>query len=517
MLGSITLTSFRKTDIFVAKFNPASNQFVWAQRGGGDDDDFPTALTVSGTSVYVAGNYSSAVGTFGTIPLPSGASDIFVAKLTDAGSTASFVWALRAGSLDAYDSATALAVNGSSVYLAGYFGNSNAARSTTSTAQFGAITLASVDGDAFVAKLTDAGSTASFVWAQQVDGSYDDAATALAVSGPNVYVAGYFGSAYGNQNFRTSTANFGPISLTSAGEGDIFVAKLTDAGSTSSFVWAQRAGGSNYDAATALAVSGTNVYVAGNFSTPAPYFFGSPMVSFGPIALTSAGTEDVFVAKLTDAGSTASFVWAQQAGGLYNDVATALAVSGTNVYVAGYFTNSPANFGLTTLTGAGSQDVFVAKLTDAGSTASFVWAQQAGGQYYDHATALGISGGGLYVAGNINSTRASFGPVSLINSNAAFSNIGFLATLSDGVVTATAASRAPVPAQLFPSPAHGTATLRLPAGTALTPFTLTDALGRAVRHYPAPAGSEAVLDLQGLPAGLYLLRGTGPAQRLLVE
>ena len=46
---------------------------------------------------------------------------------------------------------------------------------------------------------------------------------------------------------------------------------------------------------------------------------------------------------------------------------------------------------------------------------------------------------------------------------------------------------------------------------------LTDAVGRAVRRYPAPAGAEAALDLAGLPAGLYLLRGAGPAKRLVVE
>ena len=72
-------------------------------------------------------------------------------------------------------------------------------------------------------------------------------------------------------------------------------------------------------------------------------------------------------------------------------------------------------------------------------------------------------------------------------------------------------------ARFFPNPAHRTAILRLPAGTAPASLTLTDALGRAVRRYPIPAGAEAALDLQGLPAGLYLLRGTGPDQRLAVE
>ena len=81
---------------------------------------------------------------------------------------------------------------------------------------------------------------------------------------------------------------------------------------------------------------------------------------------------------------------------------------------------------------------------------------------------------------------------------------------------ATAATRV-TPAALFPNPAHGTATLRLPAGAARLPLTLTDALGRTVRQFPAPAGPEAVLDLRGLPAGVYLVRCGELTQRLVVE
>ena len=49
------------------------------------------------------------------------------------------------------------------------------------------------------------------------------------------------------------------------------------------------------------------------------------------------------------------------------------------------------------------------------------------------------------------------------------------------------------------------------------PLTMSDAQGWAVRCYPAPVGPDATLDLQGLPAGRYLLRGTGVAHRLVVE
>ena len=494
VLGGTTLTSLGGYDLFVAKFNPANSQFLWVQRAGGTGTDYAFALVVSGTSVYVAGTFEGPTASFGPATLTNaGSADGFVAKLTDAGSTGSFTWAQQAGGTD-YDTAAALAVSGTSVYVAGNF--------NSSTIGFGPATLTNAGGnDAFVAKLTDAGSTGSFVWAQRAGGTGSDAANKLAVSGTSVYVVGDF----------NSSAGFGPITLTSVGSADGFVAKLTDAGSTGSFVWAQRAGGTGYDSTFVLAISGTSVYVAG--------FFNSSTADFGPATLTNAGTvgtADVFVAKITDAGSTGSFVWAQRAGGTGYDAPYALAVSGNSVYVAGTFASSTVGFGSATLTSAGSYDVFVAKLTDAGSTGSFVWSQRAGGSGREEAYALAVSGASVYVAGTLDSPTADFGTTTLTNPNPG-TRLGFLAALTDPTLTATAANRALAPAQLFPNPARRTATLRLPAGVGPAPLTLTDALGRAVRYYPAPAGPEAVLDLRDLPAGLYLLRGAGPAQRLAVE
>ena len=504
VMGSTTLTSLGEYDVFVAKFNPASNQFVWAQRAGGTNNDYATALAVSGTSVYVAGDFSSPTAGFAltTLSNSTGFRDVFVAKLTDAGSTGSFLWAQQAGGTRD-DAATALAVSGTHVYVAGYF--------CSSTAGFGATTLSNPTNstinptpDVFVAKLTDAGPTGSFDWVQRAGGTNSDEATALVVNGLNVYVAGYFAS---------TTAGFGSITLTNAGTmtgySNVFVAKLTDAGS---FVWVRQADGGG---ASALAMSGTDLYVAGSFY--------SPTTSFGATTLTNAGanagTNDVFVAKLTDAGNTGNFVWAQRAGGTASDYARALAVSGTSVYVAGHFYSFTAGFGATTLTNSTSisaNDMFVAKLLDAGSTGSFMWAQRAGGTGSDYAYALVVSGTSVLVSGYLTSPTASFGAITITNSNSGIP-LGFFASLTDPTLTATATAGSREPAALFPNPARGTATLRLPAGTPGAPLTLTDALGRAVRRYPAPAAPETALDLGGLPAGLYLLRGAGPARRLAVE
>ena len=497
VLGGTTLTSLGSDDVFVAKFSPVSNQVVWAQRAGGLGTDYASALAVSGTSVYLAGAFSGATAGFGGTSLTSaGAEDVFVAKLTDAGPTGTFVWAQRAGGTRS-DVANALAVSGTSVYVAGEF-NSVAA-------DFGSVVLTgALFADVFVAKLTDAGPSGAFVWAQQAGGPRGDAATALAVRGTSVYVAG---------EFNSPTADFGATALTSAGGSDVFITKLLDAGSSGSFAWAQRAGGTGSDYATALAVSGTGMYVAG--------YFESATAGFGSTTLVSGGASDAFVAKLTDAGPTGGFAWAQRAGGTGDDIASALAVSGTSVCVAGVFDSPTAGFGATSLANAnpGTRgfDVFVAKLTDAGPSGGFAWAQRAGGNSNEFTSSLAVSGTSVYVAGSFLGSTTAFGAITLTVPPPS-SRVGFLAALTDPTLTATTVAAGPrEPAQLFPNPARRTATLHRPAGTPGAPLTLTDATGRAVRRYPAPAGPEAALDVEGLPAGLYLLRGAGPALRLAVE
>lgn len=257
------------------------------------------------------------------------------------------------------------------------------------TAAFGATTLTSANAplgsNAFVAKWSSA--TQGFVWAQLISSNGYGEAEAIALSGANVYVAGSV----------TGPATLGGFSVSGGG----FVARLTDAGTSASFAWAQPAGS---DRATALVVQGTSVFVAGSFS-------GTQ--AFGPNTLVSAGSSDMFVAKLVDTGPGTSYVWGQRGGSGSADIANALAVDGANVYVTGYFYGATASFGTTTLANASNlYEVFIAKLTDAGSTASFGWAQRAGGAGSDAANGIAATGGSVYVTGTFQGA-ATFGPFTL--------------------------------------------------------------------------------------------------------
>lgn len=275
---------------------------------------------------------------------------------------------------------------GGDVYVAGEFSGS---------LQLGATTLVSAGlKDVFVARWSAADNR--FVWAQRAGGPEDEFFGGVAAAGANVYLAGTFSS---------TTASFGTISLQNAGAYNLFVAKLTDAGSTASFTWAQRAGGLRDDEAFDVAVSGTSVYVSGAFS--------SSSVAFGASQLTLSSFYDLFVTKLTDAGSTGSFVWAQQATGTGSEEGVSLAAEGSDVYVSGVFNGPTARFGNTLLTNSGDTDGFLARLTDNGPTGSFVWAQSLNGIGSDFADAVAVSGDNVYVAGSFASPILAVGTATL--------------------------------------------------------------------------------------------------------
>ena len=499
-------------DAFIAKWSPTTGQYVWAQRMGGYDGDFATALAVSGNSVYVTGVSNSSVTYLGNLSvqtLSTGGSGTFIAKLTDLGSSSSFVWAH--GFQTNGGSANAVAVVGSSLYLAGSFGNRLAMDGTTLLRDYDSV----FGNNIFVLKLTDNGTGATPVWAQQAGGNRHDYASSLAVVGSDVYVAG---------DFTSGTASFGPFTVTNADPAptfpnpDVFVAKLTDAGASSSFAWVRRAGGAGYDYTTGLAAAGTTLYVAGTFN--------SNTAAFGNQTLTTAGGHDAFVAKLVDTGTNADFQWAQRAGGPADERLRGLAVAGNRLYVSGSFQGT-ATFGSAALsrTSQGSYDAFVAYLPDAGASASFGWVQTAGGPEEDNARTLALlpAPSLLFVGGDARPS-ATFGTLTPTTPTAAFYT-SFAATLGSAEALA-AAPATPAAATLasYPNPAHGHATVVLPTASGAATLTLLDALGRVVRTQLATLAatvSTTELDLTGLAPGVYALRvaagGSTTTSHLAVE
>jgi len=151
--------------------------------------------------------------------------------------------------------------------------------------------------------LLDAGVAFDLSWAVAVgaDGSAIANDMAVDASG-NVHITGSF----------RGTVDFDPgpgvFNLISAGNADIFVAKLASSGG---LLWARAMGGPGSDQANGIAVdSSGNVYTAGRFEGVADFDPG-----LGSYGLTSAGGGDAFVSKLDSSGN---FGWASAMAG-WND------------------------------------------------------------------------------------------------------------------------------------------------------------------------------------------------------
>jgi hypothetical protein len=353
---------------------------AWAERAGGSVSEglSSTAVDAAG-NVYIAGSFSGSA-TFGQQTVTSaGGSDVYVSKLDPTGA---WLWTRQAGGASS-DASNRVTVDGDgNVFVAGYF---------FQTATFGSTTLTASGSlaDTFVAKLDAAG---NWLWARKAGGSTWDQAAGIAVdSAGSAYVAGYI---------EEGSHAFGSFTITSAGNRDIYLAKI-DAGGT--WKWASRAGGGDYEEGFAVAVrsDGSAVYVTG-------YFRGT--ASFGAISITSAGGNDAFVAK---ANASGGWLWAK-GGGSGNfgaDYGYSVAQAGGSVFATGIFEGT-ASFGGTSLTSAGSFDVWLAALDDAGGNWS--WVRSGGGASDDRSTALGVDGSGrLWLAGKV-SGSATFGGTTVV-------------------------------------------------------------------------------------------------------
>jgi len=155
----------------------------------------------------------------------------------------------------------------------------------------------------------------------------------------NILVTGYFGG----------TIDFGGGPLNSAGNSDIFVAKFTADGS---HVWSKRFGDTSEDRGSSVATDASNNVLFTGF------FNGT--VDFGGGPLTSAGLDDIYIAKFAADGS---HLWSKRFGDtLPVDFGLSVAVDASgNVLVTGVF-GGTVDFGGGPLTSAGSGDIFVLQL-----------------------------------------------------------------------------------------------------------------------------------------------------------
>jgi len=200
-------------------------------------------------------------------------------------------------------------------------------------------------------------------WVDQFGTSGIDQGTAVALDATGAYVAGdTFGSFPG---------------ATSSGGSDVFAARV---GTNGDVAWVRQFGTSSFEQATGIAADGTAIYVVGTTSGALP-------------GQTQVGGTDAFLRRYDHDGNT---VWTRQFGTTASDTATAVGVSATGVYVAGYTSGA-----LPGQVQVGGFDAFIARYDANGSAG---WTRQFGTPGSDAGYGIAVDVSGVYTTGTTTGT-----------------------------------------------------------------------------------------------------------------
>ena len=389
------------TDAFISKLSPSGSALTYTTYLGGNGVDEGHGIAVdSSGSAYVTGFTGSS--DFNTVnPIAgegdSGDTDVFVSKLTPAGSALTYSTYLGGG---ASDVGNAIAVDSSgSAYVTGN-------TQSTDFDTVGAIDTDSTGTDAFASKLAfDSGTnTLSLGYSTYLSGDAFDNGHAIAVEpGAAAYVTGRTDSSDYCTGAGCSFQAFTPGS-----SNNPFVTKLNSNGSLG---YSTYLAGSDPDEGNGIAVdSSGSAYVTGytaslDFPTVNP-IEGNPV--------STANDDDAFISKLNSAGT--ALVYSTYLGGSTDgnpdptdgdDQGNAIAVDSSGaVYVTGrtesidFPTVDPieGNSGA-----AGDFDAFISKINPAGN--ALTYSTYLGGTGDDQGTGIAVdSSGAAYMTGFTSST-----------------------------------------------------------------------------------------------------------------
>jgi len=257
---TIVLSNAGVDDIFIVKYNSLGN-VQWAKSAGGVNDDRGAGIAVDNSgNVFVAGSYSSASISFGSLltnyTVAGGAFDVFLLKLDSNGNQ---LWASSAGN-GGHDYATSVSVDVTgSAFVSGMFNGTSIT--------FGSVVLNNAGFSGYAAMyIVKYNSVGTALWANTASGNFSSNATSTAVDiSRNVYVAG---------NFYDSTITFGSTVLHNITPqlDDVYLVKYNATGVVQ---WAVSAGSESEDRANSTSIDAFgNVFLAGDYPW-SPMYFGS--------------------------------------------------------------------------------------------------------------------------------------------------------------------------------------------------------------------------------------------------
>lgn len=476
-VGTTSLNTAGGYDLFIVKYN-SNGDVVWAKSAGGADFESARGVYVDASgNVYVTGIFMSSSVTFGTVTLTNSGSstyEMFITKMDSLGNT---LWAKSAGGSD-NDEGIGVTVDAvGSVIVCGAF-NSTTMLFDTFALQNNGI------ADVFVVKYNSAGAVR---WAKAAGGNANDYSRGIGVdAGLNIYCTGFFASDTFIVN-NTRILNFNNGSLTQ----DAFVVKYDSLGNV---YWA-KGFGDMYDEESC------DIHVKNDGTFFLTGYFYSDSVLFDTFKLKNpnAGSglwSDLFVGKFNAAGTAQ---WVKSAGGKHSDGGTGITVDpNDNVFLTGYFTDTTL-FGSTSVISKGGSDMFIAKYDATGNP---VWAGGAGNTHFDNGAAVALDASGdILATGQYRDYMITFGTLQLLNSG-----ITDIYVVKYGGATGFENTKPQDELVFFPNPTSGKLMVQAPRAMQQVSVSIVNLMGETVQQFAGLDGQQFQLNVDQLPAGIYLVR-----------
>ena len=393
------------SNVFVTKINPAGTAILWSTYIGGTGINVGNAIAVDGAGkVYITGSTTVSstfpkTASFGT---SLSGTDAFLAAINSDGKSAVYVDVFGGPGTDV---GNGIAVTPAGIaYVTGSTDNTFPVTGGAAQTSIGGMT------DAFVAEFSAAGAQ---VYATYLGGVNADFGNAIAIDGSGTaYVTGQCGDAFVDASDPGPYAHVFRNTIPANPAG--FIAVLSADGSM--FTYKTYVGGAGSTAGTGIAVDSVspqpNVYMTG-WTIGSGFPHGDSAAGDLAGQTTPAGGGDAFVFKLhpfNTGGGTNDAVYATYLGGSGLDQANAIAVdSAGDAFVAGFTQSSdfPVTAGTPAWSG-GTQDAFVTEIGPGGGL-PLLFSTYLGGTGYSFGQGLALDGlNNIYVAGNTNSSTATF-------------------------------------------------------------------------------------------------------------
>jgi len=152
-------------------------------------------------------------------------------------------------------------------------------------------------------------------------------------------------------------------------------------------------------------------------------YFAGSTITFGTTTLTSAGSGDVFIVKYDANGNV---LWAKSAGGNDYDLGNSITTDASgNVFITGMFESDTITFGTTVLTNADNTGLYEdIFIAKYDTNGNLLWAKSAGGAAADVSNSVATdTNGNVFITGYFHSPAITFGSTTLTNTTALYEDV----------------------------------------------------------------------------------------------